>query len=474
MRWPIRNQILLPLITIQLAVAIGVTWLGAWTSLRRVEQEVQSRFQELTTTIQRSTFPLTSAVLEQLRGLSGAEFVIQDERGTVQATTLKRVTASELQQAFTGITQKTTSPTVPLRIHGVAYLSVRVPVQHQGTDVNVVILYPDSLVQSARRDAIQVPIRLGWLTLALTTIAVIVVAQHIGKRIQAIERQVARVAQGNFQPIPLPHRRDELRDLSASVNGMSVQLDRMTRQIRETERAQLIKQLAGGIAHQLRNSLTGARLALQLHRRRCERSQDESLDVALHQLALTEEQIRGLVALIRDEHRPRVPGRLQTLADEISALIQPMCEHRQIRFFLSGDAGELWLPDADQIRAALLNLCINAIEASTAGGRVDVRLTKTGESVVIDVYDDGPGIPAEAVPHIFDPFQSSKADGMGLGLALVKQTAEDHAGSIYYLREAGRTLFRLTCCGLPRTPLQQQPVPGPTFMPPDEKIVKKL
>ncbi|WP_437226375.1 sensor histidine kinase [Planctomicrobium sp. SH661] len=447
MRWPIRNQILLPLVALQLLVVVGVTWLAAWSSLRRVERDVRSRFQDLATTIQGSNFPLTSTVLEQMHRLSGADFLILSPQGEIQSSTLSPSETRELQRNLDENEKPSSNTANAVRVEQRSYLTNRVPIRHYGSPADVLILYPESQVQSARDDAIRGPVLLGLLTLALTTIAVIFVAQRIGKRIQAIERQVARVASGNFEPIPLKSRSDELRDLSASVNQMSVQLDRMASRIRETERAELVKQLAGGIAHQLRNSLTGARLALQLHRRRCPLENDESLSVSLHQLSLTEEQIRGLVALIRDEHRPRVAGSLSAIASEVAALVRPMCEHRQIRFDCAGPDEDLSLEDADQIRAAILNLCINAIEATSTGGAVHLRLEARNGIATIDVTDDGPGVTATELGRIFDPFHSTKADGMGLGLALVKQTAEDHGGSIQYLREGSTTTFRLTCRG---------------------------
>jgi len=469
MRWPIRNQILLPLISVQLVVIVGVTGLWAWSSLRQVEQDIQQRFQGLIETIQQSTFPLTEAVLHQMRGLSGAEFAVLERPDRILTSTLRNVDADTFLKmlALTPSTEgdvlsekepvRLPASASPVEIDGFAYLSVRVPVTHQGRRADVLILYPAALVRSARRTALLTPVSLGGLALVLTTISGMVVAQHIGKRIQRIERQVARVAQGDFAPIPLGTPQDELRDLSGSVNRMSLQLEEMTRHIREVERTQLIRQLVGGIAHQLRNSLTGARLAIQLHHRRCLLSQEESLDVALRQLALTEEQIRGLVALIRDEYRPLMQGSLPALVQEVAGLVRPMCEHRQIRFQLLEASGNLMLSDVGQMRAALLNLCINAIEATTAGGVVEILCVIEGEQIVIEVRDDGPGISAALAKRMFEPFQTSKPDGMGLGLALVKQTADDLSGTVHYLREADRTIFRMVLPHTAISPDTQKP-----------------
>jgi signal transduction histidine kinase len=441
MRWPIRNQILLPLLSIQIVITAGVTCLVTWWSLERVETELQHRLSDLSQTVSRANFPLTQGVLEQLHGLSGAEFVLFDKSHRVLGNTLSLNAGENLESLQQGLVSAMPGP-FHVKLPFGEYMAVSVPVMaHQGSQA--MILYPEVLLQAARRDAITVPILFGIATLLLTSLVGIFVAQHIGKRMQAIERQVARVAQGDFQPIPLSPHDDELRDLSASVNRMGLALERLTSQIRTAERAQLIKQLTSGIAHQLRNSLTGARMAVQVHRRRCQKSDEESLEVALRQLTLTEEQIRGLGALLRDEHRERVWGVVETLAKDVVRLIRPMCQHRQIEFEFSGRMPGLMVPDADQIRAAILNLCINAIEATAAGGRVCLRLSISGSQGTIEVRDDGPGIAEELRQRLFDPFQTTKPEGMGLGLALARQAAEDHQGSVDFLREAPWTIFQL-------------------------------
>ncbi|MBX3444838.1 MAG: HAMP domain-containing histidine kinase [Planctomyces sp.] len=445
MRWPIRNQILLPLVAIQLGLWLAVSSIAAWWALHRVEQEVEARLEELTRTVSEGTFPLTRAVLQQMRGLSGAEFLLRDAEGRVLASTLED-TAQAAALSNQAVPQRFPPRTTDvLHVAGQEYLVRSATTRFHDAPANVLILYPDSLIELAYRDAMTGPLALGAITLLLTTLSVVAVAYQIGRRIQRIEQNVARVASGDFEPIPISDRHDELRSLSMSVNRMGEDLERMASQIRETERARLIKQLAGGIAHQLRNALTGARLAVQLHQRRCGRPADESLEVALRQLALTEEQVRGLVALIRDEQRPRLPGGIDAIAREVVTLIRPMCEHRQIRLSLEGATGDAEISDSDQFRAALLNLCTNAVEATGAGGVVEVELRREQDRAVIQVRDDGPGIRGDSPEELFEPFCTRKPDGMGLGLALVRQAAEDHGGEVRYSRESQRTIFEFVC-----------------------------
>ena len=83
-----------------------------------------------------------------------------------------------------------------------------------------------------------------------------------------MQGQVARIVDGDFRELDPGGERDEVADLSRSINHMCVQLREMQRTIRETERSRLLAQFAAGLAHQLRNSLTGARMSVQLHARR--------------------------------------------------------------------------------------------------------------------------------------------------------------------------------------------------------------
>jgi two-component system, NtrC family, sensor histidine kinase HydH len=100
--------------------------------------------------------------------------------------------------------------------------------------------------------------------------------------------------------------------------------------------------------------------------------------------------------------------------------------------------------DSEQIRQVLLNLVLNAVEASPEGAEIFVRVERTAERVAIDVEDAGSGIPEEAVDHIFDPFFTTKTQGTGLGLAISSTIVSQHNGTLSFHRnERGGTTFRI-------------------------------
>jgi len=96
--------------------------------------------------------------------------------------------------------------------------------------------------------------------------------------------------------------------------------------------------------------------------------------------------------------------------------------------------------DAELLRQAFLNLCVNAIQAmqDRGGGSLAVRARRDGDGVLVEFTDSGPGIDAEAAARVFEPFFTTKATGTGLGLAIVRQAAEAHGGTVEVESAPGR------------------------------------
>ncbi len=280
---------------------------------------------------------------------------------------------------------------------------------------------------------------------------------------------MGRLAQGNFQPVPLPTRDDELRDLVGSVNLMAGQLDELQRVIKRTERLTLLGQLSGGLAHHLRNDVTGARIAVQLHQRHCREIDQESLAVALRQLTITEEHLKRFLVAGQPQPLRPVACDLRQVFAELRPLVEPACGHRKVDLQINyrpGDSNSpavrtdvqtqavqtaaappapLWA-DPEQLRHLLLNLTLNGIEAAGPGGWVAIDWFGDEQGWHVHVRDSGAGPPADLLERLFEPFATSKREGVGLGLSVARQIAEAHSGTLA-LRTGQPTCFELT---LPR------------------------
>ena len=443
--WPIRNQIFVPFAAILIVAVTTITVFSAVRAARTSKQQAVERLGQVIETLGRATFPYAPTVLEQMRGLSGAHFVVCSENDEILAATLP-VTPDDLRvlpptRAVGDLSSLDQFPL--LRLGEAGYLVAEVGKSPRYPAASLLVLYPENRWNQLQWEAAVPPLAVGAVTLILMLLASAWLAQRLARRIRRVERQVAAIAAGDFREVRLEHRHDEIQELVGSVNRMSAQLRQMQQTVRQTERSRLLGQLAGGLAHQLRNALTGARMAVQIHTRRCPSQGDESLQVALRQLSLTEEQVKGFLSLGRHESRGTQQCDVRELVAEVVRLVGPACTHARVELQheVAASVPEIEA-DLDALKSAILNLTLNAIEAAGAEGIVALNVTVADGQVIFSVTDTGPGPPAAIAATMFEPFITSKPEGVGLGLAQAQQVAEWHGGSLTWQREADTTCFR--------------------------------
>ncbi|TVQ91663.1 MAG: PAS domain-containing hybrid sensor histidine kinase/response regulator [Deltaproteobacteria bacterium] len=213
--------------------------------------------------------------------------------------------------------------------------------------------------------------------------------------------------------------------------------------VRAAQRVEAVAQLAGTVAHDFNNLLTiiyGA--AAQLVREDDARSAQafSALTTATERAA---ELSRGLLAMGPRPARPPRPLELRTAMTEIEPLLRRAVGEASLSFALPDRPCRVFA-DSGQLQLVLLNLLINAAQASNQGNiqvRVQTRDLKPedparppelnpGSYGLIEVSDDGPGIPADLLPQIFDPFVTSRPSGTGLGLAIARNIVHRHDGAL--------------------------------------------
>jgi signal transduction histidine kinase len=205
-------------------------------------------------------------------------------------------------------------------------------------------------------------------------------------------------------------------------------------------------QVSGGLAHQLRNGVAGARLAVQLHARECSDPADgEALAVALRQLALVELHLKRFLDLGRAAELKRTPCDLIEIIKDTMTLLGPQCSHAHIdlrwRDGRPAESSVVVDGDAEHLRHLFLNVLTNAIEAAGPGGWVEVECRREEGRAVTAVRDSGPGPSPEVADRLFEPFVTGKAEGVGLGLAVARQAAQAHGGTIRWSRAERGTCF---------------------------------
>jgi signal transduction histidine kinase len=250
---------------------------------------------------------------------------------------------------------------------------------------------------------------------------------------------------------------EDLRLLGSVASGASVALQNMnlSRQLRRSEmvlekanRLSSLGMLAAGIAHEIRNPLVAVKTFLDLLPQRLDDRDflTHFRDLSLGELKRVTNLIADLLALGKSTTAARRAVEAASSLEPVVRLMESTARNRKVELVSRvGDrVPEIWA-DPDQLKQIVLNLILNAIEASPAGGQVTLDIRKGEEgTVVLEVRDQGPGIPAEQQEHIFDPFFTTKETGTGLGLALVHQMVVEHGGSIDVESAPGRgTAFRV-------------------------------
>lgn len=206
--------------------------------------------------------------------------------------------------------------------------------------------------------------------------------------------------------------------------------------------------LAGGLAHEIRNTLNAMHSQIALLRKQIAQG-----DVRLAQRAATleravvelEELVSQFLAFARPAKDQLQEVDLRQLIREVVDFAALDLEQGQITVILDLASD---LPavqgDPSKLKRALLNLVINARQAMPDGGRLTIVTRSSHRDILISVSDTGIGIPEENKHHIFETFFSTKPEGTGLGLAIVKRTAEDLGGRIEFDSKLGQgTTFRL-------------------------------
>jgi signal transduction histidine kinase len=448
MRWSIRYQLLVPLLTLLLGV-VGMSAWAAFAAAERARHQIEAQVRNIVHTLNQSTFPLTDKVLHLMKGFSGADYLVVDAAGR-QSTTLTTASVPMAGALASADAWEELPLNVPVRVDGTVYRTCGVRLQYgPNAGSALYVLYPESLWQGTVWEAVRPPLVLGGFAALAALVLAVGVAQRFSRRVQELERRTRLIASGDFSPMPLPARNDELRDLTRSVNDMAGQLARYQETIRRNERLRLLGQVSGGLAHQLRNGVTGARLAVQLHARECNGQSDrEPLEVALRQLTLVEMHLKRFLDLGRADELRRQRCSLVSLLEETVALLDPQCRHAHIDLRWQRPdgptAGLTVQGDAGQLGHLFLNILTNAVEAAGLGGWVEVRLRgpEAGRAV-IEVRDSGPGPAEEVIGRLFEPFVTAKAEGVGLGLAIARQVAEAHGGRITWGRDKGQTCFTI-------------------------------
>jgi PAS domain S-box-containing protein len=252
----------------------------------------------------------------------------------------------------------------------------------------------------------------------------------------------------NLACSPLMNRQGEVAGGVLVVEDVTHRL-RMQQRLEVSERLAGVGRLAAMVAHEINNPLDGMQRLLNLSGRAVERGETERLGGYLDQvrtgLARIADIVRNLLDFSRNASGTVAPMGIRELLTEAVHTMQPAADEAGVA--VTVECGDDLPPlKSGHLYHAVLNLVKNAVEATPDGGQVAVRGRCTGDCLVIDVTDTGPGIPEHALPRLFEPFYSGKAVGKGTGLGLVisRDLVEKQGGTLSAAnREEGGAIFTI-------------------------------
>lgn len=217
---------------------------------------------------------------------------------------------------------------------------------------------------------------------------------------------------------------------------------RMEEELRRTDRLRSLGELSASVAHEIRNPLTGIATTAQVLREKLGDDADKAryLGVILDEITRLDEIIRNLLNFTRPLAPNPAEIALGTLIEDALNLLTDGARERGVSLhFENRLRDDRCLLDGDQIKQVILNVALNGIQASSAGGTVTVVAREAGDPafVEIELTDKGSGIPDEIADRLYDPFFTTRPEGTGMGLSISRKITESHGGRMYHRSAPG-------------------------------------
>jgi two-component system sensor histidine kinase HydH len=269
-------------------------------------------------------------------------------------------------------------------------------------------------------------------------------AARLSVRVQAVHASLDQEV-GAMTVEPAGDLDEQLDRVVDRVREVCERLQGQERDLLRAEQLAAVGHLAAGVAHEIRNPLTGIKFLVEAALRPAKPTPLTAEDLALirQEIVRIERTVQGLLDFARTPPAVRQRHDLRTIATEAVAVARGRAEAKPVtlRAVLPDDPVPADV-DRDQLIALLTNLVYNAIDAAPPGGEVDVRV---GAGPVVEVTDTGTGIDPKVADRLFQPFATTKATGTGLGLTIARRIARDHGGTLTAdNRPGGGARFTLT------------------------------
>jgi nitrogen fixation/metabolism regulation signal transduction histidine kinase len=296
------------------------------------------------------------------------------------------------------------------------------------------------------------------MSVALALAFALIISERLSDPLRRLVRGSNIVADGDWK-----HRVEargaggETAQLVGAFNSMVTRLDEQKRRLVDVEKMASWREVARHLAHEIKNPLLPIRLTVEEIRdqyqgddARYREFLDESTRVVGDEVSHLQKLVKSFSSFAKLPALKPMDGSLGTLAHDVARL------YPQVTTTIDGTVPEFKF-DGDQMRRVMTNLFDNVVSVAGDGADVRMRLMQDNGTVIVTFADNGPGIPADILARVFEPYFTTRADGSGLGLAMLKNIVLMHGGTVDMESEIGRgTTFTM------RLPLAGPPDPHDT------------
>ncbi len=272
-------------------------------------------------------------------------------------------------------------------------------------------------------------------------------SSRLDRALQSVRRYATELQTANEE---LQATEEELRVSNEELQAANEELRETQEQLIRSEKLAAIGQLAGGVGHELRNPLGAIKNAVYYIKGKVAKNElGQKEPRVLEFLNIMDDEINSSNKIINDllgfsrVGKPSVsPTRIEGVIEEALSRT-PIPENIELTKGMDTALPEVEI-DPDQIQQVLINIITNAIQAMPEGGKLTIGAREEEKSLEMEIADTGGGIPGEAMDKIFDPLFTTKAKGIGLGLAVCKSIIDRHEGHIEVRSKVGKgTTFRI-------------------------------
>lgn len=430
MRLRLHHRIVIPFAVVALLATSASAFLALSVVSREFESRLRSQVRSTADVVGFGGFVFNPLILRSVKAITGADVIAFDETGAVLSATvdasntaLIRAVIDGAAGAEPGVVQEQIACEHPCFVY---YKPIT---DRPGTTVAIVA---ESTESAAAVNAVS---RTILMAAVASLVALVLVSQLVARRVTAPIDELVHFSQevGAGTSRRAREGDDDVGRLGRAFNQMLDRLDESKVAKVRNEKLALAGLFAARVAHDIRNPLASMKINTQMLEAEVKRDPKNAalVNATLHDIIQVESVIRDLIELAR-------PGELRLVPADVNAVIRLVVRQLDARLTHRKVVTTLVLPDRlpkamldpERFSQVLTNVFVNAVDAMPSGGSLTISTRVQGAELVIEADDDGTGIDPGMVSRVFDPFVSSKPEGVGLGLVNAKAVVEGHGGRI--------------------------------------------